>query len=140
VERYRSDRGSSLAGTGGGQDLTDDGDEFGVVIVFLGLLAAIALNRYPAAIEWTRNGAVKNDLRHALQVEEEVFANSQEYIAFSVGPGGSVANPPFQASVGVSVTVTVSGGTLMIVGQHMGSPTVWCISTHSDGFVEAAVC
>lgn len=111
-----------------------------VVTVFLAALAAVAVNRYPSVIEWARLGSVKSDLRHALQVEEERFANHQEYVAFSVGPGGSVVDPPFQASTGVSVTATVSQGKLKIVGFHVGSTRSLCISTSSHGVVEGVDC
>lgn len=111
-----------------------------VVVSFIAILASIAIQQYPGIREKGLDAAAKSDLQNAMKAEESFYVNNSSYAAFSVTDGGSVEEPEFSASQGVSVTATLVGDGVRIVGSHEGSQNTWCLSTESGRIVEGEEC
>ncbi len=81
-----------------------------IVVVIIGILAAIAIPKFANTKEKAYLGAMKSDLRNLATAEEGYFADNQSYVAGTatnlVGNVNSVAN--FTPSSGVTVTVLAS--------------------------------
>ena len=111
-----------------------------VVVSFIAILASIAIPKFPMVRAIAVDGAVKSDLQNAMKAEEAHYANAGEYVEFEVADGGSVEEINFDASKGVSLTATLDGTGIMIVGGHGSSPRTWCISSESAAVTEGAAC
>jgi len=79
-----------------------------IVVVIIGILAAIGITNFGNSKERARVAAMKSDLRNLVSAEEAYYSNGQTYY------GGAVPNAamPFDPSEGVTVTlstVTASG-------------------------------
>jgi type IV pilus assembly protein PilA len=84
-----------------------------IVVVIIGILAAIAIPKFANTKEKAYLASMKSDLRNIATVEEGYFADNQVYVAGSASNvGGTTATlQGFVPSSGVSVTATASGGT-----------------------------
>ena len=111
-----------------------------VTVSFIAILAAIALPRFPLVRQLATDAAVKSDLQNALKVEEVYFSDYAAYKAFAVTNGGTDEELDFDASEGVSVTATLVGTGVRVVGSHGSSDNSWCISSESGKVVEGATC
>jgi hypothetical protein len=103
-------------------------------------LATIALNRFRNVSRQSIDATIKSDIRNAMTAEEAYFADQGAYIAFSVTSGGSATELEFDASPGVSVTTTLEGAGIKIVGSHPASTESWCLSTASSEIVSGTTC
>jgi prepilin-type N-terminal cleavage/methylation domain-containing protein len=84
-----------------------------IVVVIIGILAAIAIPKFANTKEKAYLASMKSDLRNMATVEEGYFSDWQVYTggpASNVG-GTTVSLSGFVPSAGVSVTATASGGT-----------------------------
>ena len=111
-----------------------------VTVSFIAILASIALPRFPLVRQLATDAAVKSDLQNAMKVEEIYFADNGGYVAFAVANGGADEAMDFDASNGVSVTATLVGTGVRVVGSHSSSDNSWCISSESGKVVEGASC
>ena len=84
-----------------------------IVVVIIGILAAIAIPKFANTKEKAYLASMKSDLRNMVTTEEAYFADNQIYIAGVASNIGGVtaAVNGFVPSAGVSVTTTASGGT-----------------------------
>lgn len=111
-----------------------------VVMSIIALLGSIAIPRFTGATERSFEATVKSDVRNALSAQEIYYLDNGSYAAFDLEPGGSVDEPDFSASAGVSVTATTDGSTVRIIGSHQSSDTTWCMSSNSGAVVEGEEC
>ena len=84
-----------------------------IVVVIIGILAAIAIPKFANTKEKAYLASMKSDLRNMATTQESYFADFQVYTsgtATNVGGTTSSLNG-FVPSAGVSVTATASGGT-----------------------------
>ena len=84
-----------------------------IVVVIIGILAAIAIPKFANTKEKAYLASMKSDLRNMATTQEAYFADFQTYVsgsATNVGGTTSAVNG-FVPSAGVSVTTTASGGT-----------------------------
>ena len=114
--------------------------ELMLVMIVVSILSTLVLLSIEPSRKRAADAAVKSDLRAAMFAEEAHFADGLTYVAFAVGPGGAVTTPEFRASVGVSVTATVTGSQVMIVGSHGKANHAWCVSSASGGVVAGNTC
>ena len=84
-----------------------------IVVVIIGILAAIAIPKFANTKEKAYLASMKSDLRNLATVEEGYFADNQVYIGGSASntTGGTTSLSGFVPSSGVTVTVTATGGT-----------------------------
>ena len=84
-----------------------------IVVVIIGILAAIAIPKFANTKEKAYLASMKSDLRNMATTEEAYFADFQVYVAggaSNVG-GTTTAINGFVPSAGVTVTAAASGGT-----------------------------
>ena len=84
-----------------------------IVVVIIGILAAIAIPKFANTKEKAYLASMKSDLRNMATTQEAYFADFQVYVSGSASNvGGTTASiNGFVPSSGVSVTATASGGT-----------------------------
>jgi len=87
-----------------------------IVVVIIGILAAIAIPKFASTKEKAYLAAMKSDLRNLVTAEEAYFSDNTVYLAGSAtNPGGGVAPTPldpttqYVPSAGVTVTANLSG-------------------------------
>jgi type IV pilus assembly protein PilA len=84
-----------------------------IVVVIIGILAAIAIPKFANTKEKAYLASMKSDLRNMATVEEGYFSDFQVY---TTGTGSNVGGTTatisgFVPSAGVTVTATATGGT-----------------------------
>jgi type IV pilus assembly protein PilA len=86
-----------------------------IVVVIIGILAAIAIPKFANTKEKAYLASMKSDLRNLITAEEAYFADSVKYTAAtscaSPTPAGSVAFCTTSGVVGPTITVTADGFT-----------------------------
>jgi type IV pilus assembly protein PilA len=84
-----------------------------IVVVIIGILAAIAIPKFANTKEKAYLASMKSDLRNMATTQEAYFADFQVYTsgtASNIGGTGTALNG-FVPSSGVTVTATATGGT-----------------------------
>jgi type IV pilus assembly protein PilA len=84
-----------------------------IVVVIIGILAAIAIPKFANTKEKAYLASMKSDLRNMATTEEAYFADNQTYVAGSASntSGGTTSLNGFVPSAGVTLTAAASGGT-----------------------------
>jgi prepilin-type N-terminal cleavage/methylation domain-containing protein len=87
-----------------------------IVVVIIGILAAIAIPKFASTKEKAYLAAMKSDLRNAATAQEGYFADFQTYLSGTATNIAGVATPlaamgNYTPSSGVTVTFTASAGT-----------------------------
>lgn len=105
-----------------------------IVIVVIGILAAIAVGQYGSVKEDALNASAKNDLRNMLTAQEKYFTENQAYTDAIVGSAGRVdldldGTDDFGAGLGVSLQVTAYTNGIQITAKHSSSPDTWCVNS-----------
>lgn len=117
-----------------------------IVIVIIGILAAIAIPKYAAMKQKSYVTAMKSDLRNLVAAEEAFFADSGYYTATVTGRKKKqtmliATGLVFDPSTGVSdPLVTVGQGTWSATVTHAQVPSVMCgIAVNMANPVDATV-
>ena len=76
-----------------------------IVVVIIGILAAIAVTNFANSKERAMVAAMKTDLRNLVSAEEAYFSDSTKYTT-TLGTGGANFTP----STGVTIAVTLGTG------------------------------
>ncbi|HET7025260.1 MAG TPA: prepilin-type N-terminal cleavage/methylation domain-containing protein [Gemmatimonadales bacterium] len=95
-----------------------------IVVVIIGILAAIAIPKFAATKDKAKLASVKSDLRNLETAEESYFSDNNQYIA-----PGSLATNIFVPSAGNSVggaVVGTSGYTAIISNSSITSGSTSC--------------
>jgi len=87
-----------------------------IVVVIIGILAAIAIPKFASTKEKAYLASMKSDLRNLATAEEGYFADNQVYLSGVASNLAGVATQldattKFVPSAGVTVTVTATAGT-----------------------------
>jgi type IV pilus assembly protein PilA len=83
-----------------------------IVVVIIGILAAIAIPKFANTKEKAYLASMKSDLRNMATTEESYFADFQVYVSGSAQNTATTASiNGFVPSAGVTVTGTATGGT-----------------------------
>jgi type IV pilus assembly protein PilA len=99
-----------------------------IVVVIIGILAAIAIPKFANTKEKAYLASMKSDLRNMATTQEAYFADFQTYVAGSatnVGGTTSALNG-FVPSAGVTVTATATGGTGWGASASHSGTTKFC--------------
>jgi prepilin-type N-terminal cleavage/methylation domain-containing protein len=78
-----------------------------IVVVIIGILAAIAIPKFAATKQKAYLAAMKADLRNLATAEEGYFADNTAYFSGTWTPG--VTTNAYSPSAGVTVTVVLAG-------------------------------
>jgi type IV pilus assembly protein PilA len=97
-----------------------------IVVVIIGILAAIAIPKFSNTKEKAYLAAMKSDLRN-LATAQEAWAsdNAGAYMAAGVHTAGD-ANLTYDPSTGVTVTVANAGGGWSATAVHASAPAKSC--------------
>jgi prepilin-type N-terminal cleavage/methylation domain-containing protein len=110
-----------------------------IVVVIIGILAAIAIPRFGATRERAFQSAVVSDLRNLQTIQEQWYAdpaNSYSYADIEDLRNGNL----FRESNGVEIDITAGGGEgsqgFIAEGEHTALPGQLCavaVGTNADG-------
>jgi prepilin-type N-terminal cleavage/methylation domain-containing protein len=96
-----------------------------IVVVIIGILAAIAVPRFSSAKGKAYDGTAKSDLRNAMTAQEAYYSDYQSFAA-------SASDLIVTASSNVSITVTAGDASgYEMTAKHALSANTWCVN--SDG-------
>jgi len=104
-----------------------------IVVVIIGILAAIAIPQFASTKEKAFDAAAKSDLRNLMTAEEAYFSDYQLYTDVTVASGAAAdldsdGNPDFQASQQVDLAATAYTDGYQITATHASSSKTWCIN------------
>jgi prepilin-type N-terminal cleavage/methylation domain-containing protein len=103
-----------------------------IVVVIIGILAAIAIPQFASTKEKAFDAAAKSDLRNMMTAQEAYFSDFQAYTTVTVASGGSASingTNDFQASTGVALGATAATDGFSATAAHSSSSETWCINT-----------
>lgn len=104
-----------------------------IVVVIIGILAAIAIPKFANTKEKAYITAMKSDLKNMVSAAEAHFSDANTYAGFAAPPGSSGVSLTFSgdatgwsggashASTGVTCTIAV--GSAVAAGDPEGEPT-----------------
>ena len=108
-----------------------------IVVVIIGILAAIAIPRFAATKTKAFDGAAKSDLRNAMTAQEAYYADHNTYAS-------DIADlqPFFTASPDVTTTVTSGGisGFEMTAAHATAGAKDFCVNSDVGQIVEGTTC
>jgi len=103
-----------------------------IVVVIIGILAAIAIPQFSSTKEKALDTTAKADLRNLMSAEEGYFSTNQFYMTVSVAAGGTASisgTNDFGASPGVSLAATAATDGYSATAGHGATSTTWCVNT-----------
>jgi prepilin-type N-terminal cleavage/methylation domain-containing protein len=116
-----------------------------IVVVIIGILAAIAIPQFASTKEKAYDASAKTDVRNMMAAEEGHFANSNAYWGGSVsaatdGGTADMGGDTFRASPNVAITATSATNGYTISASHSASGTSWCVDTTPSGVASVQSC
>jgi type IV pilus assembly protein PilA len=91
-----------------------------IVVVIIGILAAIAIPKFANTKSKAYITAMKSDLRNLVTAEEAFFADSSRYT-------GTITDLKYQNSTGtIAPTITTGAGFWFATNSHTQLPTMTC--------------
>ena len=113
-----------------------------IVVVIIGILAAIAIPKFASTKEKAYLASMKSDLRNLVTAQEGFFADNQVYTVIAADnlPGGPNADAAtgFVPSAGVTVAAALSGNGWNATASHSATSKT-CDIYAGDGAVTAGV-
>ncbi len=108
-----------------------------IVVVIIGILAAIAIPQFASTKEKAFDSAAKSDLRNLMTAEEAYFSDFQAYTNQTVTSGGAAdldgdGNNDFQASQSVALQATAYTDGYQITAKHSSSSKTWCVNSSAS--------
>ena len=94
-----------------------------IVVVIIGILAAIAIPKFASTKEKAYLGTMKSDLRNLVTAEESYFYDNNTYYGGAV-PGAALAFNPSKSVAIVLANVTNTGWSA--TATHVGAPGKTC--------------
>lgn|SRR5690606_12519597 len=107
-----------------------------LVVVIIGIIAALVLPKFGDVKERAYKAAMQNDLRNLATAQELYFEENDEYFVGTITEGTSGA--PISVSDKVSISVTTAGNAYVATATHAGLQDVTCTLDRSSG--EAMSC
>jgi prepilin-type N-terminal cleavage/methylation domain-containing protein len=92
-----------------------------IVVVIIGILAAIAIPRFSATKGKAFDAAAKTDLRNAMTAQEAYYSDFQVYT--------TNANLDVTPSTNVTLTAVGSVGGYAMTTKHASSTNSWCVTS-----------
>ena len=130
---HRLKRGSNMLRNAKGFTLI----ELLIVVVIIGILAAIAIPQFASTKEKAFDAAAKSDLRNLMTAEEAYFSDFQAYTDITVAASGTAdldgdGNDDFSASQMVALDATAYTDGYQITAQHSSSNSTWCVNSSAS--------
>ena len=102
-----------------------------IVVVIIGILAAVAIPRFANTKTKAFDSAAKSDLRNAMSAEEAYFADYQTYT--------SAANLGITTSTGVALGGSGSAGGYSLTAKHASSSKTWSVEVGSGSTTDGKI-
>jgi len=100
-----------------------------IVVVIIGILAAIAIPKFSNTKEKAYISSMKSDLRNLVTAQESYFTdNNSSYAASTTAMGTN-----FQASSGITVTITGASASAWNASATSGLTTKTCTISYGGG-------
>ena len=97
-----------------------------IVVVIIGILAAIAIPSFSSTKEKAFDASAKADLRNAMSAQEAYFADNQRY--------GSMSALAFTTSTGVQIGGGGSTRGYFLTAKHVSSPNTYHVHPGTGAF------
>ena len=105
-----------------------------IVVVIIGILAAIAIPQFASTKEKAFDATAKSDVRNAMSSQEAYFADEQTY-----GPG-AMATGSFTTSQGIAISASAaSAGGYAITASHSSSGNTYWVEVGTGSSIEGKV-
>ena len=105
-----------------------------IVVVIIGILAAIAIPQFASTKERAFDATAKSDVRNAMAAQEAYFADAQTY-----GPN-AIAAGSFTTSAGISISASAaSAGGYSVTASHSSSSNSYWVEVGTGSSVEGKV-
>ena len=116
-----------------------------IVVVIIGILAAIAIPQFASTKEKAYDATAKTDVRNMMAAEEGHFSNNNAYWSGSVsaatdGGTADMGGDTYRASPNIAITATSATNGYTISAKHSASGTSWCVDTTPSGVASVASC
>jgi len=94
-----------------------------IVVVIIGILAAIAIPQFASTKAKAFDATAKSDVRNAMAAMEAYYADAQVYAPTALATGN------FTTSTGISISSGGSAAGYLVTASHTGSSnTFWVVS------------
>ena len=105
-----------------------------IVVVIIGILAALAIPQFTSTREKAFDAAAQSDIRNMMTAQEAYFFSNQSYATATVTAGSASdldgdGTPDFQASTNVMLAVTAYSDGYRITAKHGASANTWCVNS-----------
>ena len=105
-----------------------------IVVVIIGILAAIAIPQFASTKEKAFDATAKSDVRNAMSSQEAYFADEQTY-----GPD-AIQTGSFTTSSGISISASAaSAGGYAVTASHASSGNTYWVEVGTGSAIEGKV-
>ncbi len=105
-----------------------------IVVVIIGILAAIAIPQFASTKEKAFDAAAKSDIRNAMTAEEAYFSDAQTYAPASMATGN------FTTSNGIVISASAaSAGGYSITASHSASPSTYYVTSGTGSATDGKI-
>lgn len=104
-----------------------------IVVVIIGILAAIAIPQFSSTKEKAYDAAAKSDLRNLMTAEEGHFATYGQYANNITTSSPSSDQVQFDGTQNVTIQVATSGKGYVAEASHTQSGQVYCVNVNQGG-------
>jgi type IV pilus assembly protein PilA len=105
-----------------------------IVVVIIGILAAIAIPQFASTKEKAFDATAKSDVRNAMAAQEAYFADEQTYAPNSMAAGS------FTTSTGISIAASAaSAGGYSVTASHSASGNTYWVEVGTGSTIEGKV-
>lgn len=109
-----------------------------IVVVIIGILAAIAIPRFASTKGKAFDASAKTDLRNAMTAQEAYFSDWQQYASSLANLS---ASNNFDPTTGVDVAVTSGDASgYEMTAKHSSSTNTWCVNSTVGEINKSADC
>ncbi len=105
-----------------------------IVVVIIGILAAIAIPQFASTKEKAFDATAKSDVRNAMSSQEAYFADEQTYAPNAMATGS------FTTSAGITISASAaSAGGYAITASHSSSGNTFWVEVGTGSSIEGKV-
>ncbi|MDH3296891.1 MAG: prepilin-type N-terminal cleavage/methylation domain-containing protein [Gemmatimonadota bacterium] len=105
-----------------------------IVVVIIGILAAIAIPQFASTKERAFDATAKSDVRNAMAAQEAYFADGQTYAPNALATGN------FTTSTGIAIsTSAASAGGYAVTASHSSSGNTFWVQVGTGSSIEGKV-
>jgi prepilin-type N-terminal cleavage/methylation domain-containing protein len=97
-----------------------------IVVVIIGILAAIAIPKFAATKDKAKLASVKTDLRNAMTAEEAYFSDNATYATIATLNAGKLINFSTGNAVGATDAASASGYTISVTNASISTGFKTC--------------